>query len=72
MPKKGLGGRYMINFGGKFTHRSIKNSILVDENEQNAVIVRRIGEEDLEVESAPDFPNVVGFAYAIVAWVCPY
>jgi hypothetical protein len=72
MPKKGAGGRYMINFGGKFTQRSIKNSILVDENEQNAIIVRRISEQDIEVESAADFPDVVAFAFAIVAWRCPY
>lgn len=72
MPKKATGGHYMINFGGKFTQRSIKNSILLDGNEQNAIIVRRISENDLEVESIAEFPDAVGFAYAIVAWVCPY
>jgi hypothetical protein len=72
MPKKGQGGKYIINFGGKFTQRSIKNAILVDENEQNAIVVRRIGEDDLEVENVAGFSDFICFGFAIASWICPY
>jgi hypothetical protein len=72
MPRKGQGGKYLINFDGKFTQRSIKNAILLDRNEQTAIVVRRIGPEDLEIENSAGFSDFVCFGFAIVSWLCTF
>jgi hypothetical protein len=72
MPKNAGGGKYTLNFGGKFTKSSIRNAILIDGNEQNAIIVRKIGKEDLEVECLTGLSDFVCFGFAILSWTCPY
>jgi hypothetical protein len=72
MPTKTVDGRYIINFGGKFTKHSIKNAMLVDNNDRPVMIVRRIGDEDLEVENIRGLPPRFCFAFSLMSWVCPY
>jgi hypothetical protein len=72
VPNKAQSGRYSIYFGGKYTQKSIKNAILVDINEQNAIIVRRMSDEDIEVENVGGFSDFICFGFAIVSWICPY
>jgi hypothetical protein len=72
LPTNAGGGKYTLNFGGKFTKSSIRNAILIDENDQTAILVRRIGKEDLEVECFMGLSNLVCFGFALVSWLCPH
>jgi hypothetical protein len=69
---KGARGGCALKFARQSARAPIKNSILVDENAQTAIIIRKIGRRDLEVENLRDFPDVVCFAFAIISWICPY
>ena len=65
-------GLYTLNFQGRFTKKSIKNSILQNDNEEQMIIVRRIGEIDLEVDASARLTPLQVFGYAIASWICPY
>lgn len=73
MPKKRPDGKYSMNFGGKFTKRSIKNAILINDREQKMLTVRRIADSQLEVEANPLINEELQiFAFGIISWICPY
>ncbi|OHS95368.1 hypothetical protein TRFO_38509 [Tritrichomonas foetus] len=72
LPRKREDGKYTLNFGGKFTKMSIKNAILMNDNEEKVLCVRRIGEHDIEIEVFQDVSLLQIFGFAIVSWVCPY
>jgi hypothetical protein len=72
MPVKTANGRFVMNFGGKFTRVSIKNAILLDEHDKEALIVRKIGDNDLEIENFGDYSEIASFGFAIVSWLCPF
>jgi hypothetical protein len=71
MPTKGTGGTVCLNFGGRFTQASIKNAILLNQDQNTALIVRKISAEDLEVENFGGYSDLVCFAFAISSWLCP-
>jgi hypothetical protein len=70
MPRRMPGGKFIMNFGGKFTKKSIKNAILVQGTDQAMITVRRIGEDDLEIENAGGFSDLVCFGFAVLSWLC--
>lgn len=73
MPKKRPDGKYSMNFGGKFTKRSIKNAILINDNQQKMITVRRIGDSQLEMEVNPLInQEIIVFAFGVLSWICPY
>jgi hypothetical protein len=72
IPGKATNGRCTLKFERRSRLGPIKNSILVDENDKTAIIVRKINRRDLEVENLRNFPDVVCFAFAMVSWICPY
>lgn len=73
MPKKRPDGKYSMNFGGKFTKRSIKNAILINDRQQKMIIVRRIGDSQLEIEANNEINNELQiFAFGVISWICPY
>jgi hypothetical protein len=70
MPHRSATGKFTINFGGKFTQRSIKNSILVDAVNQEMIILRKIGKEDLEIEKRGRYSDLICFGFGILSWLC--
>ena len=62
---------WQLNFNGKFTQRSIKNFILLDDAERVCIILRKFADNDLEIESFIDnFPHYLIFAIAICDFLC--
>lgn len=73
MPKVRPDGKLSMNFRGKFAKKSIKNMILINNAEEKAIIVRRIGESELEIEVSPLInDNLKIFAFGVMSWICPH
>ena len=72
LPRVKEDGRYVINFGGKFTKHSFRNSILLAPDNGRSIIIRKIADNDLELENFSGWNDLTLFGFAIISYACPY
>lgn len=69
LPHKSASGAYTLNFGGKFVKRSIRNGVLCQDG-QRGFVIRKIGDNKLEIENCLGFDDMAAFAVAIMSYMC--
>jgi hypothetical protein len=72
-PKLGLDGHWQLSFGGKLAIPSVKNCVIVPENDSGTVVMqmRRVSGSNCELDSAGMFAPICLFGYAIASFVSP-
>jgi sensor histidine kinase YesM len=65
------GSRWTLNFHGKYVVKSQKNAILVDEEEEQVLLVKKIERHVLELEILKNLSQFNVFIIALASFVCP-
>jgi hypothetical protein len=63
-------GAWGLPYGGKFVLRSMKNAIILDEEELPVILVRKIERDALEVETVRDFTPLQLFVLGVASFLC--
>lgn len=61
---------WTLNMKGKFTIKSIKNCVIVDEKDNEYAYVMKIEKDKLAIEVDPDFSEVMVFAIGLSSFLC--
>jgi hypothetical protein len=71
IPRKKAGGRWVLNFSGKYVIKSAKNAIITDEGNDPVIIIRKIDKKTLQIETIRDYSDVQLFALGVISFICP-
>ena len=63
---------WQLDFGARFVEPSQKNVVLLDKDNELALIVYKLKDEDLQVEVATPVDSVLVFFFAAASFVCPF
>ena len=69
IPKRGENGLWRLPFGGHFTIPSCRNAIILDENNNEAILIRKIGANILELSVKIPIPMYVVASFAITSYL---
>ena len=74
VPKKRADGKYSLPFGPTFVQNSLRNGILVDDQNNRVIFVKQLKSDRLEIEVSDrvEIPLEAVFAVALSSWLCPY
>ena len=65
-------GTWVLDFSERYTIPSKKNAILVDdETGKEMIVVRKVEENEIELDAFEPIPPIYVFALAVAFWVCP-
>lgn len=64
--------RGVLDFEGKFSVSSIKNGIMLDEDDKKVFSIRKISNTTLEIDNDGNLDQLIIFAFGILSWLCPY
>ena len=62
---------WQLDFGGRFVEPSLKNVLLLDEDQEISAIVYKLKDDDLQVEVAAPIDELLMFFFAAAVYVCP-
>jgi hypothetical protein len=71
IPRKKAGGRWVLNFSGKYVIKSAKNAIITDQGNHPVIIIRKIDKKTLQIETIRDYSDVQLFALGVISFICP-
>ncbi|OHS94519.1 hypothetical protein TRFO_39337 [Tritrichomonas foetus] len=63
-------GQWVLDMHGKFTMKSIKNCVIIDENDNEYAFVTKVEKETLGIEALEDFSPMMVFALGFSAFIC--
>ena len=63
---------WQLDFGARFVEPSLKNVVLLDKDNELALIVYKLKDEDLQVEVATPVDSVLVFFFVAASFVCPF
>jgi hypothetical protein len=61
---------WRLKMHGRFARGSIKNSVMVDEENKEFMVVRMTAREEMEVEVNPQIGQLRIFAFALASFIC--
>ena len=71
VPKQTKSGRWVLKFNGKYVVKSQKNAIMLNEENHAVILIRKIQDTVLEIETIENYTDVHLFALGIASWICP-
>lgn len=69
-PKFSYGSTCILDIGGRVAKRSIKNCIMVDENNNDIMSIMKIHESEISIEVFPAISELCVFAFGISSVLC--
>ena len=69
IPKRGANGYWKLSFGGHFTILSCRNAILLDSNLKEAIVIRKVGKDVLEITVKKPTPMIDVFLLGITSYI---
>ena len=69
IPKRAANGFWKLSFGGHFTISSCRNSILLDKDLQEAIVIRKVGSNVLEITVKIPTPLIAVALVAITSYI---
>ena len=71
-PTQQPNGNWVLDFSERYTIPSKKNAILIDEETgKEMIVVRKVEENEIELDAFEAIPPIYVFALAVAFWVCP-
>lgn len=64
-------GKWRLPFNGKYVVPSQKNAVILDSNDQPVILVGKIENPSLEIETIKEFTPIQLFVIGIVSFLCP-
>jgi hypothetical protein len=71
MPKQRSNGNWVLDFGGRYVVSSVKNCVIVDENDREMFVAIKMDTDVLRIEGHPAIPDICTFCFALSCFVCP-
>lgn len=71
VPRLTKSGKWVLKFNGKYVVKSQKNAIMLNEQEHPVILIRKIQDTILEIETIEKFEVAHLFALGIASWLCP-
>jgi hypothetical protein len=68
-PVKGPVG-WRLDMGGRFARGSIKNAVMVDDEDKECIVARMTAGGEMEVEANPQIGQLMVFAFALASFIC--
>lgn len=69
-PKFTYGSTFVLDIGGRVAKRSIKNCIMVDENDNDIMSIMKIRDSEVSIEAFPIIGELSVFAFGISSVLC--
>ena len=69
-PKFTYGSTFVLDIGGRVAKRSIKNCIMVDENDNDIMSIMKIRDSEVSIEAFPTIGELSVFAFGISSVLC--